>query len=100
MSDTIREVGEPVTKSERNQTLKREDTISNSEVHLSKIGPAQVRKKYKGQSRFRTGDLPLAERDPADRASEGEAHSHPSCVRMVTVPSLGGKGEAKNIYFF
>ena len=30
----------PVTKSERNQTLKREDTISNSEVHLSKIGPA------------------------------------------------------------
>ena len=33
----------------------------------------------------------------ADRASGGEAHSHLSCVRMVTVPSLGGKGEAKNI---
>ena len=32
-----------------------------------------------------------------DWASEGEAHSHLSCVRMVTVPSLGGKGEAKNI---
>ena len=34
----------------------------------------------------------------ADRASGGEAHSHLSCVRMVTVPSLGGKGEAKNIF--
>ena len=36
----------------------------------------------------------------ADRASEGEAHSHLSCVRMVTVPSLGGGLEAKNILFF
>ena len=34
------------------------------------------------------------------RASGGEAHSHLSCVRMVTVPSLGGGLEAKNILFF
>ena len=33
----------------------------------------------------------------ADRASEGEAQSHLSCVRVGSVPSLGGKGEAKNI---
>ena len=33
------------------------------------------------------------------RASGGEAHSHLSCVRMVTVPSLGGGLEAKNILF-
>ena len=33
----------------------------------------------------------------AVRASEGEAQSHLSCVRVGSVPSLGGKGEAKNI---
>ena len=33
------------------------------------------------------------------RASGGEAHSHLSCVRVVTVPSLGGGLEAKNILF-
>ena len=32
----------------------------------------------------------------ADRASGGEAHSHLSCVRMVTVPSLGGGQKGKN----
>ena len=32
----------PVTKNGRTPSAKREDAISNSEVHLSKIGPAQV----------------------------------------------------------
>ena len=32
----------PVTKNGRSPSAKREDAISNSEVHLSKIGPAQV----------------------------------------------------------
>ena len=36
----------------------------------------------------------------ADRASEGGGQSHLSCVRVGFVPSLGGKGEAKNDYFF
>ena len=36
----------------------------------------------------------------ADRASEGGGQSHLSCVRVGSVPSLGGKGEPKNIYFF
>ena len=58
----------PVTKNGRTPSAKREDASSNSEVHLSEIEPAQV-EKYKGQkSRFRTGDLPLAEGSPARRA--------------------------------
>ena len=36
----------------------------------------------------------------AVRASGGGGHSHLSCVRVVTVPSLGGGLEAKNILFF
>ena len=36
----------------------------------------------------------------ADRASEGEAQSHLSCVRVGSVPSLGGGLEGKNILFF
>ncbi len=35
----------------------------------------------------------------ADRASEGEAQSHLSCVRVGSVPSLGGGLEGKNILF-
>ena len=38
-----------------------------------------------------------AERTFPDRASEGEAQSHLSCVRVVSIPSLEGKGETKNI---
>ena len=37
-----------MTKNEEAPSAKREDAISNSEVHLSEIEPAQV-KKYKGQ---------------------------------------------------
>ena len=33
-----------MTKNEEAPSAKREDAISNSEVHLSKIEPAQVRK--------------------------------------------------------
>ena len=36
----------------------------------------------------------------AVRASGGEAQSHLSCVRVGSVPSLGGGLEAKNILFF
>ena len=35
----------------------------------------------------------------AVRASGGGGHSHLSCVRVVTVPSLGGGLEGKNILF-
>ena len=35
----------------------------------------------------------------ADRASGGEAHSHLSCVRVGSVPSLGGGQKGKNLYF-
>ena len=35
----------------------------------------------------------------AVRASEAEAQSHLSCVRMVTVPSLGGGPKGKNINY-
>ena len=34
----------PVTKNGRTPSAKREDAISNSEVHLSKIGPARCEK--------------------------------------------------------
>ena len=36
----------------------------------------------------------------AVRASGGEAHSHLSCVRVGSVPSLGGGLEANNILFY
>ena len=36
----------------------------------------------------------------AVRASGGGGHSHLSCVRVVTVSSLGGGLEAKNILFY
>ena len=51
-----------MTKSERNQTLKREDTISNSEVHLSKIGPAQVRKNIRVKAGFELATFRLRKR--------------------------------------
>ena len=40
-----------MTKNGRTPSAKREDAISNSEVHLSKIGPARCEKNYKGHSR-------------------------------------------------
>ena len=64
-----------MTKNEEAPSAKREDAISNSEVHLSKIEPAQVRKNYKGRSRFRTGDL--------HRLRKGSQPEIASCVRGV-----------------
>ena len=40
-----------MTKNGRTPSAKREDASSNSEVHLSKIGPARCEKNYKGHSR-------------------------------------------------
>ena len=41
-----------MTKNEEAPSAKREDAISNSEVHLSKIEPAQVRKNIRVEAGF------------------------------------------------
>ena len=63
-----------MTKNEEAPSAKREDAISNSEVHLSKIEPAQVRKNIRDEAGFELATF---------RLRKGSQPEIASCVRGV-----------------
>ena len=75
---------EPVTKNEEAPSAKREDAISNSEVHLSKIEPAQVRKNIRVKAGFELATFRLR------KGSQQEIASSERGVELATYIAYRG----------